>query len=37
MHVLAKLLQALFMLHAEMLLLIDDQQTEIRELDGLAE
>ena len=35
-HVLAELLQALLMAHAEMLLLIDDQQAEIGELDGLA-
>ena len=37
MHVLAELLQALLVLHAEMLLLVDDQEAEIGELDGLAE
>ena len=37
MHVLAKLLQPLFVLHAEMLLLIDDQKAEIGELDTLGE
>ena len=36
-HVLAKLLQPLLVLHAEMLLLVDDQEAEIGELDGLAE
>ena len=37
MHVLAQLLQPLLVLHAEMLLLVDDQEAEIGELDGLAE
>ena len=37
MHVLAQLLQALLVLHAEMLLLVDDQQAEIGELDALGE
>ncbi len=37
MHVLAELLQALLVLDAEMLLLIDDEKPEIGELDCLAE
>ena len=37
MHVLAQLLQPLLVLHAEMLLLVDDQQAEIGELDTLGE
>ena len=37
MHVLAQLLQPLLVLHAEMLLLVDDQEAEIGEFDGLAE
>ena len=37
MHVLAELLQALFMLHAEMLLFVDDQQAEIGEFDTFGE
>ena len=37
MHVLAELLQPLLVLHAEMLLLVDDQEPEIGELDCLGE
>ena len=37
MHVLTKLLQPLLVLHAEMLLLVHDQKSQIGELDSLAE
>jgi hypothetical protein len=37
MHILAQLLEALLVRHAEMLLLVDDDQSQTRELDGLTQ
>ncbi len=37
MHILAKLLEPLLVAHAEMLLLVDDEQAQILELDGFGE